>query len=431
MGVADGVQLHRRRARPACGVRQGPGVLIIVENLPVPLDRRVWQQATALRDAGYRVSVICPKTMAFPRSYERLEGIHVFRHPLPVEGRGLAGYALEYSAALFWEFVLSIKAYLKVGFDVVQACNPPDLLFLVGAFWKNLFGKGLVFDHHDITPELFEAKFGRRGALHRLLLRLERATFHTADVSIATNATFKDIAVGRGGMEPERVFVVRSTPDLTRFKRTEPNLSLRNGRRYLAGYVGVMGAQDGVHHLLQAMAELVHDEGRHDIQCAIVGDGTEIGNLVRLSRALGIEDYVTFTGFLSGEALLGALSAFDIGVIPDPKNAYNDSISMNKVFEYMSLGIPFVQFDLAEARRVAGNAACYAHGNCPRALARQMAMLLDDEALRRSLSQAGLDRARAALGWECDRAQLLEAYELALRLRGKSGVARPVMVPSS
>ncbi len=391
------------------------GVLIIVENLTVPLDRRVWQEATTLRDAGYTVSVVCPKGGKYTAPYEELDGIHVFRHPLPIEADGCVGYAIEYSWALAWEFALAWKAYFKVGFNVIQACNPPDTIFLLAGFFKVLLGIPFVFDHHDINPELFEAKFGRRGFFHRLLLTLERWTFRTADVSIATNETFKDIAVRRGGMDPDRVFIVRSIPDLTRFKRVAPRLELKNGRRHLIGYVGIMGAQDGVDLLVEGMADLVNRQGRRDVQCAIVGSGTELEGLKRLARERGIEDYVTFTGFLSGQPLLEAFSTFDIGAIPDPKNTYNDKISMNKVFEYMTLGIPFVQFDLGEGRKIAGNAALYAADNSPLSLAAQMGELLDNETLRSDLAATGRERARNLLRWETERAQLLAAYDLALK----------------
>ncbi len=403
-------------------VRRKPGVLIIVENLTMPLDRRVWQEARTLREAGYTVSVVCPKGGKYTQSYELLEGIHVFRHPLPFEADGALGYAVEYSWALAWEFALSVKAYVKVGFDVVQACNPPDLLFLIAGFWKYLFGKPFVFDHHDINPELFEAKFGKRGGFHRLLSWLERCTFRTADVSIATNETFKDIAVTRGGMDKDRVFIVRSIPDLSRFRRIEPNVALKKGRQHLVGYVGIMGAQDGVDLLVQAMADLVHSQGRRDVQCAIVGSGTELPNLQRMARDLKVEDFVTFTGFQSGDPLLASLSAFDIGVIPDPKNVYNDKISMNKVFEYMSLGIPFVQFDLMEGRKIAGDAALYASDNCATDLARTMALLIDDQELRATLADEGKARAKALLRWDEERSRLLAAYELALSGQPKPAV---------
>lgn len=401
------------------------GILIIVENLTVPLDRRVWQEARTLKEAGYTVSVVCPKGGKYTKSYEVLEGIHIFRHPLPIEADGALGYALEYSWALAWEFALSVKASWKVGFDAVQACNPPDLLFLIGGFWKYVFGKRFVFDHHDINPELYEAKFNKQGRFHRLLLWLERLTFKTADVSIATNETFKEIAVERGGMDANRVYIVRSVPDMQRFKRTEPDLSLKNGRKYLAGYVGIMGAQDGVDLLIGAMHDLVHVKGRRDVQCAIVGSGTELPNLQRMASERGLDDYITFTGFLSGEPLLRAYSAFDIGVIPDPKNSYNDKISMNKVFEYMSLGIPFVSFDLIECKKASGGAALYAHDNDPVSLGAQMARILDDAALACALGQEGLMRARMLLKWENERARLLAAYDTLL-----SGAAKPASRPA-
>ncbi len=399
---------------------------MIVENLTVPIDRRVWQEATTLRDSGYIVSIICPKGAQYTKSYELLDDIHVFRHPLPIEADGALGYALEYTWALVWEFILSIRVYFKVGFDCVQACNPPDLIFIIGAFWKYLFGKPFLFDHHDINPELYEAKFGKRGAFHRLLLKLERWTFNTADASIATNETFKSIAVDRGGMDPDKVFIVRSIPDLSRFKRIDPDARLRNGRRNVIGYVGIMGAQDGVDLLVEGMADLVNVQGRRDTQCVIVGSGTELDRLKGMVAAHRLEDYVSFTGFLSGKPLLQAFSTFDIGVIPDPKNGYNDKISMNKVFEYMSLGIPFVQFDLDEGVMVAGEAALVARNNSPLELAGQMARLLDDETLRSKLSHTGKARAKALLRWETERAQLLAAYEFLLKDRtATTGAALP------
>jgi glycosyltransferase involved in cell wall biosynthesis len=373
-----------------------------------------WQEAVTLRDAGYTVSVICPKGGRYTAAYELLEDIHVFRHPLPLEADGAAGYAIEYLSALFWETLLAWRVRFKVGFDVIQACNPPDTIFLIAGLFKALFGTPFVFDHHDINPELYEAKFGKRGFFHRLLLWLERMTFRTADVSIATNEAFKDIAIRRGGMHPDRVFIVRSIPDVSRFRRTEPRLDLKNGRRHLVGYVGIMGAQDGVDLLVDAMHELVNVQGRRDVQCAIVGSGTEVEALRERSTRLGLDDYVTFTGFMSGEPLMRALSTFDVGVIPDPKNVYNDRISMNKVFEYMTLGIPFVGFDLVEGRKIAGDAALYAADNAPVSLAAQMGRLLDDPGLRERLAARGRERAQALLRWETERAQLLAAYELAL-----------------
>ncbi len=390
-------------------------ILIIVENLTLPLDRRVWQEATTLRDAGHTVSVICPTGGQYQDRYECLEGIHIYRHPLPLEASTVPGFIIEYAAALFWEFVLSLKVYRQVGFDVVQACNPPDLIFLVAAFWKYIFAKPFVFDHHDISPELFAAKFSRRGILDKLLAVFERLTFKMADVSLATNETFKQIAIERGGMDRDDVYVVRSIPDVRNFYRQEPNLSLKAGRQHLLGYVGIMGKQDGVDLLIKAMDHIVNTKGRRDIQCAIVGSGTEVPKLKALSKELALEDYITFTGFLKGDALRSALSAFDVGIIPDPKNSYNDKISMNKAFEYMSLAVPFVQFDLTEGRNIAGNAALYAADNSPFELADKALTILDDKDLRVSLIEAGRNRASKILRWENEANGLLAAYQKALR----------------
>ena len=398
---------------------KSPSVLIIVENLTMPLDRRVWQEARTLRDNGYTVSVVCPVGGKYTAPYEVLEGIHVFRHPLPFEADGPLGYLIEYSSALTWEFALSVKAYFKVGFDVVQACNPPDLLFLIAGFWKYVFGKPFVFDHHDINPELFEAKFGKKGFFHKLLTMFERWTFKTADASIATNETFKEIAVKRGGMDANRVFIVRSIPDVSRFKRVEPNDKLRNGKKHVIGYVGIMGAQDGVDLLVEAMDEMVNVQGRDDVGCVIVGSGTELPNLQAMAKAKGLDDHITFTGFLSGDALLAALSSFDVGVIPDPKNTYNDKISMNKAFEYMTLGIPFVQFDLMEGRKIAGDAALYAADNSSKDLAVQVQRLMDEPELHAQLAAEGKARAAALLDWDAEAGRLLAAYEMVLAPRAK------------
>ncbi len=367
-----------------------------------------------MRDAGYTVSVICPRGGEYTAAYEELEGIHIFRHPLPIEADGALGYVLEYSTALFWEFLLTIKVKARIGFDVIQACNPPDTIFLLALFWKMLTGTRFVFDHHDVNPELFVAKFGRRGIVHRVLLLLERLTFKTADVSIATNDSYRDIAVGRGGMDPSRVFVVRSTPDLTRFKRCAPMPELRNGRQHVVGYVGVMGAQDGVDLLIKAMDSIVNVQGRRDVQCVIVGRGTEKPALERLAASLGLGDYVTFAGYLEPAAFLSAYSTFDIGVVPDPKNDFNDKCSMNKVVEYMTLGIPVVGFDLVETRRTAGEAALYALDNSPVDLAAKIALLCDDADLRQRLIDSGKARASAVLRWDRDSAELLRAYATAL-----------------
>jgi glycosyltransferase involved in cell wall biosynthesis len=387
------------------------GVLIIVENLPVPFDRRVWQEAKALKEAGYGVAVICPKGKGQTSSYEDIDGIHIYRHSLPNEASdSAAGFLLEYASALFWQLRLSMKVFRRHGFDVIQACNPPDLIFLVALIYKVLFRKKFLFDHHDVVPEMFEVKFGRRGFFYRALLFCERMTFLSADASIATNETFKRIAIERGRMSPQRVWVVKSYPDLNAFRRVPPDLALRKGRAHLVGYVGIMNAQDRVDLLLLAMQHIVRRLHREDIHCLLVGDGPEYENLVRLAEELGLASFVTFAGYLTGAPLLHHLSSLDVGAIPDPPNPYNDKISLNKVFEYMTLGIPFVQYDLAESRAQAGAAAVIAKDPTPEGLGEAIVQLIDDPQRRAEMAAIGVSRAREEFHWEAEKSRLLEAY---------------------
>jgi glycosyltransferase involved in cell wall biosynthesis len=385
-------------------------VLIIVENLPVPFDRRVWQEATSLQEAGYEVSVICPKGKGHNLSEETISGVHIFRHSLPFEASGGFGYLVEYASALFWEFLLSLKVMRRHGFDVIHACNPPDLIYLVAVFHKALFGKKFIFDQHDLNPELYELKFGKRGFFHTLLCHFERRTFRWADASIATNQTFKRIAVERGGMDPDKVWIVKSYPDLARFKRIDAPPALRASFKHLIGYVGIIAPQDGVDLLVKAMAHIVKVEGRADCGCVIIGDGPEFENLKAMVQDLGIAPHVKFTGFLRGTELLANMSALDVGVIPDPPNACNDKLSMNKVFEYMALGLPFVQFNLPQSRSEAGDAALVAAECTPEALAHVILELVDDPEGRKRMSAYGLDRATREFQWANEKDSLLEAY---------------------
>lgn len=385
-------------------------VLIIVENLPVPFDRRVWQEATTLRGAGYEVSVICPKGKGYERKREVIDGIHVYRHPLPVEAAGALGYLAEYSLALFWEFVLAWRVWLTRGFDVIHACNPPDTIFLIGGFFK-LFGKKFVFDHHDINPELYKAKFGRRDFFYRLLRGLERWTFRTADISIATNESYRKIAIERGGMRPERVFVVRSGPDLGRLRVLPPVEPLKRGRRYLVGYVGVMGKQEGIDYLLRAVRLIVYDMKRTDIHFGLVGGGTELEQMKAYARELGVADYVTFTGRVPDREMLEMLNTADICVNPDVANEMNDKSTMNKVMEYMALGKPVVQFDLMEGRFSAQEASLYAEKNNELDLARKIVWLLDHPEAREKMGRFGRERVQSQLEWRHEAPKLLGAYE--------------------
>jgi glycosyltransferase involved in cell wall biosynthesis len=385
-------------------------VLILVENLPSPFDRRVWQEATALRDAGYGVSIICPTGKGHEKTRETIDGIDIWRYRLPVEGAGALGYLIEYAAALAFTFFLSLKVFFGKGFDVVHACNPPDLFFLIGGFYR-LFGRKFVFDHHDANPELFEAKFGRRGLFYRILLFLEKATFRTADVSIATNESYKRIAIKRGGMPPEKVFVVRSGPSLERLKVIPPEERLKKGKRFLVGYVGVMGKQEGIDYLLIAAAHIVHELRRTDVHFGLVGGGTSLDEMRKLARQLGLEDHVTFTGRVPDDAMLAMLNTADVCVNPDVANAMNDISTMNKVMEYMALGKPMVQFDLAEGRFSAREASLYARRNDPFDLALKIVELLDDPERRRAMGAYGRRRVESELEWRYEKPKLLAAYD--------------------
>jgi glycosyltransferase involved in cell wall biosynthesis len=385
-------------------------ILIIVENLPVPFDRRVWQEATTLQRAGYEVSVICPKGKGHTSSYEELEGVAIYRHPLPPEGTDAVGYAIEYVSALFWQFCLTWRVFFTRGFDVIQACNPPDLIVLVAMGFK-LFGKKFVFDHHDINPELYEVKFGRRDFFHTLLLAFERLTFRFADVSIATNESYKTIAVDRGGMPRDRVFVVRSGPDLSKFRA----LGERTADGLInVGYVGIMGDQDGVDALVRMARDIVIDRGCRGIRFTLIGEGTELENLRRLADEAGVSDHVTFTGYLRGDDLLRALSDIDIGVVPDAKNDYNDKCTMNKVMEYMAMGKPLVQYDLTEGRVSAGDCAIYAETNDERSFADAIVCLAQDPVLRARLGERGRRRVEEELDWCHEAPRLLDAYATVL-----------------
>ena len=378
-------------------------VLILVENLPSPFDRRVWQEATTLRAAGYGVSIICPTGKGCEKKFESIDGIEIYRYDLPTEAEGALGYLIEYSAALAFTFWLS----LKVKFDVIHACNPPDLFFLIGWIYK-LFGKKFLFDHHDANPELYEAKFGRRDFLWKVMCLLERLTFRTADVAIATNESYRRIALERGGMDPDKVFVVRSGPSLERMRIVPPS---PKQRKYLVGYVGVMGKQEGIDLLLQAARILVFDLERKDIQFGLVGGGTSLEEMKTLAKELGVADYVTFTGRVPDAELLAMLNTADVCVNPDVANEMNDISTMNKIMEYMALGKPIVQFDLVEGRHSAQDASLYAKRNDPEDFARKIVALLDDPERRRAMGEYGRRRVIEELEWRHEAPRLLAAYE--------------------
>lgn len=383
--------------------------VIIVENLPVPFDRRVWQEANALKDAGWGVCVICPQNDKFPEPYVCLNGIHIYRHSLPVEARGKIGFFLEYAFALFHEFRLLIKIYKKHGFTVIQACNPPDLIFLV--VWPfTLCGKKFVFDHHDICPELFAVKFNRKGLLYQAMLFFEKITYRLADRVVTANDTFRSLCVGRTGKAVDAVISVYSIPDHQNMHRVSPRADLKQEKQILIGYIGIIGTQDGVDHLVHAIAHLKYDMGVTDLRAVIIGDGPDLQAIKALAVDLKVAADIEFTGYLSGETLMATLSSIDIGVIPDPYNEYNDKISMNKVFEYSKLGIPIASYSLQETLRLLGDAVEVAPHHDYKGLAMAINRLRDDS-YRKEMGQKALNRATHSFSWEIEKKKYVGVFE--------------------
>jgi glycosyltransferase involved in cell wall biosynthesis len=398
--------------------------VIVVENLPVPMDRRVWQEEQALRKMGWVVSVICPTSETHPALEEEIDGIFIYRHSLPVDTAKRMGFVIEYLAAFQCQTRLLFKLYWRSGFDVIQGCNPPDTIFLAALPYK-LLGKRFVFDHHDLCPELFLAKFGKRGVIYNVLLWLERLTFLTADLVISANETYRQVAIARGAKSPSDVIAVYSVPDRTGLSRVEPNLNLRKGKRLALGYVGIIGTQDGLDHFVKAVHHLSHKCHRDDFQAIVVGAGPALSAAQSLAAELKVQDCITFTGYLTGEALRAALSAFDIGIIPDPINVYNDAISMNKVFEYSALSIPSVSYPLTETMRLLGDTGTYAKSGTPEELGEACRSLMDDDALRRERGVQAFSRLNELFDWKRESERYISFYE---RLLNKN-MPRPSAEP--
>jgi glycosyltransferase involved in cell wall biosynthesis len=384
--------------------------VIVVENLPVPFDRRVWQEAQALARAGWKVSVICPSNESFPAKFEVIDNIAIYRHPLPSEGRGALAYFREYACALFHEFRLLVKVHRERGFSIVQACNPPDLIFLVAAPFK-LLGKRFIYDQHDVSPELFAVKFENKGFLYHALLFFERRSYAMADFVVTANATFKDLAVSRGRKDPSQVEVVYGVPDRKRIHRVAPEPGLKGDRRFVIGYIGIINEQDGVDHFIKAVHELVHAKGFRDFRAVVVGSGPALAQVRELASSLNLSDFIVFTGYLNGEALLSHISAFDIGVIPDPYNEANDVMSMNKVFEYCALGIPTASYPLRETKRLLGGAGVYAPTLDPAGLAEACLSLLQDDAMRARCSAEAATLSAETFVWDHEAKKYVDVFE--------------------
>ncbi|HVB75213.1 MAG TPA: glycosyltransferase family 4 protein [Ktedonobacteraceae bacterium] len=391
-------------------------VLLIVENVSVTSDPRVWSEATTLRDAGCLVSVICPKgtkQREDKESYSCIEDIHIYRYRLPEIHRAYLSHILEYSVALVMSFLLSIKVWFRHGFDVIHVANPPDMFFLIGLFYR-CFRKKFVYDQHDLTPELFQVIFNKQvKPLHRFLRLLERCSYQTAHLVITTNTSFQRFAIERGRCPAEKVFVVRNGPDLKLIESVPQTTELPfpGMRRYVLAYIGVMGKQDGVEYILYALHDLVYKRGRQDISALLMGDGSITVDLRNLAHELKLDEYIVFTGWLEKRKALSYLAAADVGLIPDPKNGLNEYCTMIKAMEYMAMGLPIVSFDLKETHFSARQSALYAKPNEVEDFANAIETLLENETLRKSMAEYGQKRIADVLSWEHSRKNLLAAYE--------------------
>jgi len=385
--------------------------VILVENLPVPFDRRPWQIAQTLVGAGHRVSVVCPRMYEYTKAYERLKGVDIYRYPNR-EGGTPAGWVVEYLNAMFWMLVTCLRLFfVRGGIDAIHACNPPDLLFLVAWPFKVFFGTRFLFDHHDLNPEVYLAKFDRRDRLYEVMVTLERMTYRLADVALATNQSFKRIAIGRDGARADRVYVVRNAPMPGRLVAGPAKEELKRGKRHLIGYLGVMNKQDGLDLLLEAARHVIFTRGRDDILFGLIGDGTEVPNLKEQARRLELDGHVAFLGRMSdGRVISDYLNTASVCVCPDPKNEMNDDSTMTKGVEYLAVGRPVVAFDLKESLYTAGDTAVYATDNDPVQLGNLIVELLDDPARRADLGARGKARYDGMLSWARSQEQLLAAY---------------------
>jgi glycosyltransferase involved in cell wall biosynthesis len=386
-------------------------ILIVVENLSVPSDRRVWQESRALVEAGFKVTVICPAGVTRDRESDCvIDGVRILRYPLRPAAGGLLGYIREYALAVWHTLRLAIRVRRAGRIDVLQACNPPDLLFLIALVLRP-GGTRFVFDHHDLVPELFLSRFPGGGPMLQRLIRLaERLSFAAADAVISTNETYRRVAIERGKMPPDRVAVVRNAPDLRRFVEREPDPCLRRGKEYLLAYLGVMGPQDGVDYALRALALLKDKVGRDDVHCLFMGTGDAFDEMVALSAELGLTDMVEFTGWVGDESIQRCLSSADVCLAPDPMNPLNNVSTMTKVAEYMAMRRPIVAFDLAEERVSAGDAAVYVPCNDEYAFALAIDALLNEPARRRRMGEVGRKRIEEELSWEVSSRTLVEFY---------------------
>ncbi|NRN68667.1 Glycosyltransferase involved in cell wall biosynthesis [Kibdelosporangium sp. 4NS15] len=408
-------------------------VLIIVQNLPVPLDRRVWLECQALTAAGFTVSVICPKGPD-DSAYQELSGVHIYKYIPPPQAKGALGYLLEFVYCWLRTARLTLKVWRREPFHVIQACNPPDTYWALARLWR---GRGVkfVFDHHDLNPEVFRSRFGEpEGLAARVQLAglywLERRTFHTADRVISTNQSYQRIAWDRGGVPPEHTAVVRSGPDTSVMRPGEPKPELRNGREHLVAWLGIMGPQDGVDGVLEIARKIVHEHGREDVQFALLGFGDCLEDLKKQCTELGLDDHVTFTGRVGPREIADYLSTASLGLSADPLSPLNDVSTMNKTMEYMAYALPVVAYRLTETVVSAGECAVYLEPGDTDGFAKAVIDLLDDPTRRKELGTAGRGRAQEVLDWRPQAEAYVGVYESLFGLGPSYSVppSRPAVV---
>lgn len=372
----------------------------------------------ALIEAGYQVSVISPKGLTVDRSKrETIRGVSIYRYRIYQSRGGLVSYLLEYLTALIMSAWLAIVVYFREGFEVIQICNPPDLLVLVALPFK-ILGKKILFDQHDLSPEIYEMHSGgAKGKLVvRVLLFFERLTYACSDVVMVVNECCRKIALSRGGKVEEDVFVVRNGPAVESYKNARPDDTLRLGAKYLLSYVGMMGPQEGIDVLLRAIRSLATDHQRNDFHMLIMGNGTVFEPMKQYAKELGIDERITFTGHVDYDRVMQGIASADVCLCPDPKTPLNDKCSHVKVVEYMSLGRPLVAFDLEEVRNSADGAALYAEPNDEKDFASKIDHLLNSPDLRESMGRIGRERVAKFLTWEHSKENLYAAYERAFAM---------------
>lgn len=392
-------------------VSAGNRVLMLLENYPYPQDDRVRREARTLVGAGYEVTVIAPGRRN-QTWRETVSGVRVYRYPMPRPGDGLIGYLWEYGCALVASLILAMYVWLRHGVDIVHAHNPPDLFVLIGIIFK-LFGKRFIFDHHDLSPEMYDARFAHGGnrLVFRVLVLFEQLSCRVADHVIATNESYKAMEMQRSGVPAERITVVRNGPELERMRLVDADPALRSCAGTILGYVGQIGPQDGVDYLLRTVRYLVFDLGQTDLLCVLIGKGEAWQEMRELAQRLEIADYVWFTGFVSDEDLIRLLATADICIAPEPRTAFADRSTMLKMMEYMALARPIVAFDLKEHRNSAGDAAAYASANDEAAMARLIVELMADPDRRRRMGLYGRERIETQLAWPHQEMRLLAVYD--------------------